>query len=73
MFIKHPKDASLINTCYYADIRCCSVNVTHVDFYIKGMPAGKRGKPAVTVILDDEKERDAWFKSVTSQLTKGKK
>ncbi len=68
MYIKHPKDNSLINTSMYADIRCCSVNVTHVDFYLKPLPAGKRGKPALTVVLDTQEDRDAWFKKLVKDL-----
>lgn len=68
MFIKHPKDRSLINTSIYADIRECSVNVTHVDFYKKSMPAGKRGKPDLTVVLDSESEREKWFNKVIKKL-----
>lgn len=70
MFVKHPKDNSLINSSLYADIRCCSVNVTHVDFYLKPLPAKKRGKPALTVVLDTQDERDDWFKEITKALTK---
>lgn len=70
MFIRHPTDKSLINTLEYADIRCCTVNVTHVDFYTKGLKAGKRGKPALVVVLDDQEKRDAWFEKISKQLTK---
>ena len=69
-FIKHPKDDSLINASLYADIRVCTVNVTHVDFYLKALPAGKRGKPTLTVVLDTQKERDQWFKKITRELCK---
>lgn len=68
MFIKHPLDKSLINTSYYKDIRCCSVNVTHVDFYTDALPAGKRGKPELTVVLDTQEDRDAWFKKIMTKL-----
>lgn len=69
MFIRHPKEKAIINPSRYAEIRCCTVNVTHVDFYEQPKPPNKeRGKPAFIVVLDDQEARDKWFEKIAKQL-----
>lgn len=70
IFVKNPNDESLINVSMYSDIRPCTVNKTHVDFYLEPMEEGKRGKPDFTVVLGSERERDEWVKTLQELLTK---
>lgn len=70
MFIKNPTTAGIINIDRYGEIRPCSINPTHVDFYIDPVPHDKeRGKPDFTLIFDDQADRDAWFKKFSNRHT----
>ena len=71
MFIKHPLETGVLEISRYAQIKPCTVNLTHVDFYLTPHnPKKKRGNPDYILVFDDQKERDAWFKKFSNSVTK---
>lgn len=69
MFIKHPLEDGLLEVSRYAQIKPCTVNVTHVDFYLTPHdPKKKRGKPDYILVFDTQKERDVWFKKLVKEI-----
>lgn len=70
MFVEHPdlKVKQIFNVLRYADIRCCSKNPTHVDFYINPQAEGERGAPDFVLEFETEEERDSWFGLLKSAL-----
>lgn len=71
MFIKHPTERTILDISRYAEIRPCSVNVTHVDFYLEPMnPKKERGNPDYIFVFDTQVARDNWFKKFSAKVTK---
>jgi hypothetical protein len=60
--LKHPTESVLVNLDKFSIIKPCSINPTHVDFYINPVKDGERGQPDYTIIFNTELQRDAWFK-----------
>lgn len=68
MWIKHPYENIIINTDKYADIRCCTVNPTHLDFYQTAVPAGQRGEPNFTIVFKTSEEKEAFFTGLMAEM-----
>lgn len=70
IFIKNPLEPGMIEISRYGQIKPCTVNLTHVDFYLKPLKKGqKRGKPEFILSFDTQKERDIWFKKFSNRYT----
>lgn len=61
-FIKHPFERTIIDVERFSEVKCCTVNKTHIDFYKECIPAGKEhGEPDLIIKFESEEQRNEWF------------
>jgi hypothetical protein len=68
--IRHPFNDAVINFDKFTDIRKCSKNPTHVDFYVNPQAENERGNPDYTINFKTTEERDTWFEGLFEAATK---
>lgn len=62
VFIKHPTQNAALEISRYGEIKPCTVNLTHLDFYLTPHdPEKERGEPNYIIEFPDQEERDRWF------------
>lgn len=70
VYLKHPFEDSILDLEKFTEIKACTVNLTHLDFYTKAIEDGKeRGKPAFIITFPTQEERDEYFKKLLKDLT----